>query len=180
MQNDVVLALDSLDPDSWEYFENVGNLGEFLQTKFSEFPKNTKIYHEDISGQCDVTPWDEGSVEELFKLSGKFHVISYPLGLETMVIVSIILSVVSVAAAIFLRPKAPPGLMNQQTNSPNNGLSNRSNQVRLGSRIPDIYGTVNSMPDLLSAYTVYENNIEVEYAYMCIGRGYYTINPGEI
>lgn len=177
----VVLALNSLEPDTWERFEDVKHIGEFLQSKFDEFPKTAKIYHNSICGNSDVTPWDEGSLQDLFKLTGDFYVIEYPsAGLTVFEIFELIVVILSVAASIYLRPKIPNGLSNQQTRSPNNGLSNRSNQVRLGSRIPDIYGEVNSTPDLLSAYTVFENNIEVEYTYMCIGRGSHQVDASSI
>ena len=176
--NNIVLALNSLEEDTWEHFNDVGNVIDFLQTKFDVFPDNARIYHECVAGQKDVTPWDEASIAYLLSLEGTFFVISYPEG-DPFTIIAIILSVVAVAAAIFLRPKVPV-LRNQNQGSSNNELSDRTNKVRLGSRIPSIYGTVNSTPDLLSSYSVYENNIEVEYAYMCIGSGYYSINPSQI
>jgi len=175
--NNVVLALNSLEEDTWERFEDVGNVIDFLQTKFNVFPDNARIYHECVAGQKDVTPWDEASIAYLLSLEGTFYVVNYPEG--AVAIIEIVLAVVAVAAAIFLRPQIPT-LSNRNQSSSNNELSNRTNKVRLGSRIPSIYGTVSATPDLLSSYSVYENNIEVEYAYMCLGSGYYTIDPSQI
>ena len=47
---------------------------------------------------------------------------------------------------------------------------------RVNGRIPDIYGTVRSTPDLLCAHRVFENHVEKEIAYMCIGRGAYEVS----
>lgn len=60
--------------------------------------------------------------------------------------------------------------------SANNRMSERSNRARFNGRIPDIYGKVRSVPDLLAqTYIVYENNIPVEISYMCVGRGEYQL-----
>lgn len=61
--------------------------------------------------------------------------------------------------------------------SPNNRLNDRSNSARLKSRIPDIYGTVRSVPDLLcQTYTVYDDHKPREISYLCVGKGEYTIS----
>ena len=64
---------------------------------------------------------------------------------------------------------------NLHQSSPNNNIAGRTNQPRLGARVPAIYGTVQSTPDLLSNYFVYEANKQVEYSYLCVGEGYYDI-----
>ncbi|MFC2997347.1 phage tail protein, partial [Acinetobacter sichuanensis] len=71
-----------------------------------------------------------------------------------------------------------PKPQNQSPQSPNNDLASRQNQIRLNGRIPDIYGTLLSYPDLISVtYTFYnEDGIEVERSLLCIGRGYYQIH----
>jgi len=44
-------------------------------------------------------------------------------------------------------------------------------------RIEDIYGTVRSYPSLLQpVYSKYINNVQYEYSYMCIGRGWYAVD----
>lgn len=60
--------------------------------------------------------------------------------------------------------------------SANNRMSERSNRPRFNGRIPDIYGKVRSVPDLLAeTYVVYKDNVAVEIAYMCVGRGEYEL-----
>lgn len=61
--------------------------------------------------------------------------------------------------------------------SPNVTLSDRSNKARPEERIPDIYGTVRSIPDLLmQPYTVYVDHRQQEIGYYCIGRGPHAVN----
>ena len=87
--------------------------------------------------------------------------------------VSAALSIVSMMLA-----PSPPNqtARNIRSESPNNGLSDRVNRERVNGRIPDIYGTVRSTPDLLCAHRVFENHVEKEIAYMCIGRGAYEVS----
>ena len=66
---------------------------------------------------------------------------------------------------------------NVQQESPNNGLSERTNQARVNGRVPDILGKVRSTADLLAQpYKIFENHVEKEIAFMCIGRGAYEIH----
>lgn len=61
--------------------------------------------------------------------------------------------------------------------SPNNRVSQRSNQDRINGRIPDIYGKVLSVPDLIAKpYTVYIGNNAYDIGYFCIGRGSYSLS----
>lgn len=83
----------------------------------------------------------------------------------------------TVASAMTAPDPDMPANVNRTQMSPNNGLSARENQVRLLQRIEDIYGTVLSIPSLIAAtYTKFINNIEVEFSYMCVGRGYHDIS----
>jgi hypothetical protein len=60
--------------------------------------------------------------------------------------------------------------------SPNNRMGDRSNTARFNGRIPDIFGTVRAVPDLLAqTYVIYKNNTPIEISYLCIGRGEYEI-----
>jgi len=97
--------------------------------------------------------------------------------------ISIIIAVISVAisvASLLLVPPTPT-LRNTRQESPNNGLSERTNQSRILARIPDIVGTVRSTPDLLAQpYKFYINHQEVELAYMCVGIGNYQIPVEEV
>tara|TARA_B100000678_G_scaffold237062_1_gene206800 strand:+ start:20020 stop:22584 length:2565 start_codon:yes stop_codon:yes gene_type:complete len=177
----VVLALNHLDPDTWETYET-DDIMSLLMEKFDRFPDTARIYHNVISQDHDVTPSDEISIKKLKNLDGKLYVVVYPEG----VVAAIVIAIVAVVAAVVLKPKIPSlvptvAQRNRRNQSSNNELSDRENQPRPQSRIPDIYGSVVSTPDLLSVpLTKYENNQQLEYAYMCIGRGSYAISSDKI
>lgn len=144
------------------------------------WPSTARIYLGEIAAGTDITPFDRASVEALETVDGDIYVVVYPCG-PIGLVTAIIIAVVAVTATVLLTPKPTiPSLLsvrNQQAGSPNNELSERKNSPRPGGRIPDIYGTVRSTPDLLTLpYTIFVDNEEIEYAYMCIGRGAYEIN----
>ena len=168
----IVLIEDIL--DAGETFV-VEDIREFLMTRFVEFPVTARIYHGLPNSNTDVTPYDKATIDRLGVLPGPFTVVVYPEeGAEIPIIIAII--AVIIAAIAFSQIPSVPSLANQSQPSPNNDLSSRQNSARPYQRIPDIYGTVRSTPDLIALpYTVYESNIEVEYAYMCVGRGFFRV-----
>lgn len=174
----VYLAENPLDLKSWESFE-VEDVCAFLVEHFGEWPRTARIYHEVVSKQTDVTPSSEGEIERLQNLEGKLFVVVYPEGVEIVVGV-IVAVVVSVAASMILAPSVPnPSVRlaaNRQATSPNNELQARTNQSRLNGRIPDIFGQVRSVPDLVAVpYKTFRNHIEVETSYMCVGKGEFEV-----
>jgi hypothetical protein len=67
----------------------------------------------------------------------------------------------------------PNAIESHDQESPNNQLSDRQNRVRIMERVPDVFGTVRSIPDLMMpTYFKYINHAKVEYGYYCITRGY--------
>lgn len=139
------------------------------------FPAQGRIYHAGM----DVTPSCAEDVERLSKLDGDVLVVVWPgSGFELQAF----LFILSFVAQGIFTPEPPVATQrNVQAESPNNGLSDRTNQARVNGRIPDIFGTVRSTPDLIQVpYKVFQDHVEVEIAYMCIGRGSYGINSGEI
>lgn len=175
----VTLALNPLDPETWTTHE-VSDVREFLVEQFAEWPSTARIYNEHVSSATDVTPACEADIERLGELEGPFYVVVYPADPVTIIVA--IVAVVVVAAVVMAAQQPPtPTLRNTQNQSPNNELSERSNKPRPMARIPDIFGTVRSTPDLIAVpYKIFENNEEVEYAYMCIGRGYYDVPTLEV
>jgi hypothetical protein len=180
----VTLMMDNTDPTTWTDHE-VEDLCAFLSTKFETFPESARIFHGVVSALTDVTPApNKQSIDALQALPGPFYVVVYPAGPVGWAIgIGLVLG----AATYFLIPTpdiptaAPALARNSQAPSPNNELSNRTNQARINGRIPDIYGTVRSTPDLIAApYKIFEANREIEYAYMCVGRGAYVINAADI
>lgn len=175
----VTLALNPLEPESWKTYE-VDNLCNFLMQEFSVWPSSARIYHNQVSTSADVTPSCEKDIENLNNLEGNFYVVVYPEGMDPFTLA--IIAIVALVAVVVLMPQPPtPTLRNTQSTSPNNELSDRVNKPRPNARIPDIFGTVRSTPDLLAVpYKVFINNEEVEYSYMCIGRGEYDIPANQI
>lgn len=172
----VTLALNPLEPDSWTLHE-VQDVRDFLMEQFNEWPATARIYHQQVSSSHDVTPACEADIDRLGKLEGPFYVIVYP-G-EPITIIYAIVAVIVVAAVVMAAQAKVPNaaLRNTQNQSPNNELSERSNKPRPMSRIPDIYGTVRSTPDLIAVpYKIFQSHEEVEYAYMCLGRGAYEVS----
>jgi len=112
---------------------------------------------------------------ELMK-DGEFIVLDTPADAVTAAF--IIVSVVLAVAVVALTPKPElPENINRQQESPNNQLSSRSNQARPLQRIPDIKGQVLSIPDvIMPAYSIYEDNKEIEHGYYCVGRGQYQLD----
>lgn len=174
----VTLALDAMNPETWESYE-VEDIREFLVSKFAMWPSTARIYHKNVSESSDVTPHCKTEVEKLGELEGPFFVVVYPAGATTILVVVLAAVLVSV---VLLAPSVPtPTLRNTQSQSPNNELSDRINKPRPMARIPDIYGTVISTPDLISVpYKIFKDHEEVEYSYMCIGRGEYDISASSV
>lgn len=143
-----------------------------------DWPKTARIYHNNLALSADVTPDSEEAVEALGKLEGKFYILVYPQDPITAAI--LVIGILVGVASVLLLPKIDvPNSLGRtiQSSSPNNALSDRTNQARPKGRIPDVYGQVRSTPDLIALpYKVFRNNVEFEVAYMCVGRGEYAIS----
>ncbi len=155
----------------------VDDLLTFLRTEFGSWPAGGRIIH--MPDGAIVTPVTPSDIPRLRELPGPFSIEVFPR--EPATITAIIVNLaISAALAIVSTALAPrPPSQTQRTirdESPNNGLSDRVNRERVNGRIPDIYGTVRSTPDLLQTHKVFENHVEKEIAYMCIGRGAYDVS----
>lgn len=139
--------------------------------------ENVRILYGNLTN--DVTPRKENKadVDRLMCLDGRFYAVVQPMAPLAPWVVSLIISVTVAVATAFLMPVPTLDSSSQnQPPSPNNALAARTNKQRLGGRIPDIFGTVWSVPDLIAVtYSVYINNREVEFSYMCVGRGRYNV-----
>lgn len=174
----LVTILNPPDPDPVSVCE-VSNLVDYLASKWDRFPASARIYNGQPSRNTDVTPSDIHGVRRLNDLEGPVYVVVYPQ--DPIVILLSIVAVTAIAATLF-RPTPPtPALRNVQNESPNNQLSRRTNQARPKARIPDIFGTVRATPDLVALpYRVFEDHVEVEYSYLCVGRGYFDIDADSV
>lgn len=175
--NTVTICENSFDPSTWLTYQDVGDVRNFLIKKFDgKWPENAKIYLNHVANNADITPHDPAGVERLGKVTGNFFIVVYPEGLELiLIIVAIAIAAVAVGLSFLLRPSA--NVKNPQQSSANNHLSDRQNTARPNERIPDIYGQLWATPDLIAVpYRVFIGNQEVEYCYMCLGRGDYWID----
>jgi hypothetical protein len=174
----VIIIENNFEADIKQEYE-CQHLGEFLKAHYGDkLPNNTRIYHNNVSDEADVTPYDENSVNHLLSLDGTFYVVHYA-GDPITAIISLVAVVVGFAATYFLLPTPEiPSAANRNVNSEssNNELSERENKPRINAAIEDIYGKVRSTPTLIQQpYKVFIGNKEIEYTYMCIGVGYYDI-----
>lgn len=172
-QKTVIICPDIYNKDTWSHAQ-VDDVCAYLAQQFTIFPENTRIYHNAVAQQNDVTPKRPQDIEQLQALDGTFYVVIYPSFWQVVFYAVTALMAAYSLYTVLTMPK-PQG---QQIGSSNNELQNRTNKARLKGRIPDIYGTQRSYPDLIAVtYSFYnDDGREVEEALMCIGRGYYQIH----
>ena len=156
----------------------VDSVLDYLKSEFKEFPKHARIYHNAWHADNDITEKMQTNENYADSLDGMIIIVIYPSEPISAAIWALYaLVAVSLAASLYMfltMPKPPSGM---NDGSSNNDLGNRQNKIRIGGRVPDIYGTLNSYPDLIApAYRYYENNTEVEEILAVIGRGYYEVS----
>lgn len=166
-------------PDQEKQTYYVNDLLSFLIAELGpRFPPGSRIT--DMATGNHVTPKKPSDVHTLRTLPGPFVVEISPgeVGFWTALAVALASSTASmILASIFAKEPPSATARNVQQESPNNGLAERTNKARVNGRVPDIYGQVRSTPDLLAPpYKLFENHVEKEVAYMCIGRGSYEIH----
>lgn len=163
---------------------DVEDVRDFLLERFASWPRTARIYHQAVGADCDVTPRDEAGIDLLGKMPGPFHVVVYPANEDWLWIFPVAAivyfgtkaAVEWVISKIEGGPDAPAAGRRSASSSPNNDPFNRANQGRPFSRIPDIFGTVLAVPDLLTTpFKVIDGEHEVEHSYLCVGRGSYDV-----
>ena len=182
----LVFADNPVDNSTWEMVEVDDILAEIVE-RFPEWPSAARLYHTTVSEATDITPRSQQDIDYVQALEAGeecppeakgevevFVMVIYP----ENPLVLLVIGLVAVAVALVLFLNVNTGSTEAaRTSSPNNSLSRRVNSARPNSRIPDIYGTVRSTPDLLGEpYRFYENNLEIELSYMCIGRGEFDVS----
>lgn len=178
----VIISESPLDPAAYEHFEVEDPLA-LLASRWSRFPETARIYNGQVSQDRDVTPLGvpgpahEAAVAALRDAEGPLYVLVMPTGQFAVPIIIVAAAIAASAAMAFLiKPKVPSASSHQDSPSSNNELSDRQNRPRLNGRIPDIFGQVRSIPDLLSPpLRFFDNHHEVELSFMCVGRGSYLI-----
>lgn len=146
----------------------------FLGKQFPTWPETARLYRGGVAVENDVTPQTEEDIAALEGADDLFYVVVYPGDPVTAIITVVATLALTAAILLFLTPKIPtPG---QTSESSNNSLGNRVNKPRPNERITEIFGQVISVPELLAVPLVYfEDNLEREMAFMCVGRGAYEI-----
>ncbi|TCM62294.1 hypothetical protein EC844_12522 [Acinetobacter calcoaceticus] len=169
----VCIVDNPLSPEQRKYVE-VKSVTFYLATEFKAFPANARIYHDQIAESCDVTPYDRRSLKKLEKLEGDFIVVIYPQWIQFVYYAVVALTA---ALSIYTYMTMPKPAV-QAAQSANNDLASRQNQARLNGRIPEIFGTVHSTPDLIAPpFTYYDSEYrEIEECVMVISRGYFDIH----
>lgn len=176
MTKRVFIIPDVYKKDTWSC-ENVDDVCAYLKSEFGFWPENTRIYHNAIAQSCDVTPSDARSIAHLQGLEGTFYVVIYPDAGPLLIAYYVVMAVMVAYSVYAIATMPKPAVASPQ--SANNDLAARQNQARLGGRIPDIFGTVRSTPDLIALpYTYYDEvtGKEIETCVMVIGRGYHEIH----
>lgn len=177
---ELIVIRDPSNPQqSMEYYSG-RNLEDLVKQAFKDgISDSVRFYHADLTKE--VFGLDERKDKQAIKafcgLKGRVYAQVVPMGLDPVSWIIIGVSVaVSLAATFLLAPKMPDMGANNQPASPNNALAARRNEQRLGGRIPDIFGQVWSVPDLIApTYSVYIDDREVEFSYMCVGRGRFNV-----
>jgi len=136
---------------------------------------NYAIYEGQPSLETDITK----DIEKLMSNKGHYVVLLSPSAPVVAFFVKywvyIAITAGSYLLASHLAPSIPSNI-NRTQQSPNNALSGRTNEARVLQRIEDIFGLVRAYPSLIQPiYSKYINNLQYEYSYMCVGRGWYDI-----
>lgn len=170
----VHIADNPLELSSWRTYE-VDNVHDLLKSVFHTFPPTCRIYHDSVAISNDVTPVGEASATALGSYD-ELYVVVYPAWAQVAAAV-LVYAVAWVVTQLTHEKAAKPREQTFANGSPNNSLSDRSNRARFMERVPDMYGNVRSVPDkIMWTYTVYENHRPVEYSWLCVGRGKYSVN----
>lgn len=197
MLDKVIFASNALDPLTYVQHADVTDVLGLIKETFPVLPADCKFYHNEVSLTTDVTPCDEKTIHDLTQLDGTLYVIVYPAFTEAIIatiLINLAIAAVSFAISYFLAPDTTASAVSTttateteevaetiSTASPNNIVGSLSNTARPKARIPDIYGTVKSIPDLImKEYFTYENNLKVAWNYLCVGRGAYDITEENI
>ena len=170
---ELIVIRNPFEPNKFEQYKG-HDLDALIRQAFPQgINDSVRFYHGSLLKEV-FAERDKQGVDKLLKLDGRIYAVIKPMGIETFIAIAVSV-VVSVAVALLM----PMPNMNQAANqppSPNNALAQRSNKQRLGGRIADIFGTGWSFPDLIApTYSVYIDHQEVEFSYMCVGRGYFNV-----
>ncbi len=152
----------------------VDSVLDYLKFEFKEFPKNAKVFHSAWHDDNDITEELQKNENYADSLDCDIIIVIYPAWIQ--IIYYAIVAIIAAFSLYTVLTMPKPQVSAPQ--SANNDLASRQNQPRLGGRVPDIYGELRAVPDLISApFTFYDaNDKEIEECLMVLGRGYYQIH----
>lgn len=180
MKKTVIICHDPYDRKTWAIAQ-VDDVCAYLTTQFKTMPQNARIYHNVVAESHDVTPKTKADIQTLQMLEGTIYFVNY--GANPLLIAFYVVMAIMAAYSVYTIATMPKPASASAAGSSNNELQGRSNSARLGGRIPDIFGTVRSYPDLISViysyYSAADEDREVEETIMAIGRGYYQIHDAK-
>ncbi|MCU4365649.1 hypothetical protein KTG70_10920 [Acinetobacter variabilis] len=167
---------NELDPTEYSEKEYECLLKDWLNIR-EEYPE-ARLYKDSICAQNDVTPKTKEEALQLLHADGDYFVLCH--AGTPFEIFLIVVTVLSAALAIYTYMNMPE-IPDQASGSGNNSLASRQNKHRTSERVPDIYGKVKSIPDLIAPlYRYYADNVQVEETLMSIGTGYFEIEQDQI
>ncbi|MCP0910787.1 MULTISPECIES: host specificity factor TipJ family phage tail protein [Acinetobacter] len=167
---------NELDPLEFSEKEYECLLKDWMNIR-EEYPE-ARLYKDSICAQNDVTPKTREEALQLLHADGDYFVLCH--AGEPLTIFLVVVTVLSAALAIYTYMNMPE-IPDQASGSGNNSLASRQNKHRTSERVPDIYGKVKSIPDLIAPlYRYYTDNVQVEEALLSIGTGYFETDPDQI
>lgn len=167
---------NELDPTEFNEKEYECLLKDWLNIR-EEYPE-ARLYKDSICAQNDVTPKTKEEALQLLHADGDYFVLCH--AGTPFEIFLVVVTVLSAALAIYTYMNMPE-IPDQASGSGNNSLASRQNKHRTSERVPDIYGNVKSIPDLIAPlYRYYADNVQVEEALLSIGTGYFEIDSDQI
>lgn len=170
----VFIADNPLDLSSWEQHV-VEDIHEFNKGRFPKWPPTARVYHGAVAHTNDVTPHDEASAQRLGSYPDPLYIVVYPAWAQVAA-AAVMYAVAWVVTQLTSEKMAMPKERQFANGSPSNSLSDRENRARLMERVPDGFGTIRCIPDLIAyTYTVWEKHRAVEYSLMCVGRNGYAV-----
>src|SRR5690606_30112228 len=167
---------NELDPTEFNEKEYECLLKDWLNIR-EEYPE-ARLYKDSICAQNDVTPKTREEALQLLHADGDYFVLCH--AGTPFEIFLVVVTVLSTALAIYTYMNMPE-IPDQASGSGNNSLASRQNKHRTSERVPDIYGKVKSIPDLIAPlYRYYADNVQVEEALLSIGTGYFEIDSDQV
>lgn len=167
---------NELDPLEFSEKEYECLLKDWMNIR-EEYPE-ARLYKDSICAQNDVTPKTKEEALQLMHADGDYFVLCH--AGTPFEIFLVVVTVLSAALAVYTYMNMPE-IPDQASGSGNNSLASRQNKHRTSERVPDIYGKVKSIPDLIAPlYRYYADNVQVEEALLSIGTGYFEIDSDQI